>query len=219
MSKILFYLLILFIVVCYIGSYLFHKEIVTDNQITRKIISRYSNKHPKEVVYEINYIEKSTDFREKFTGLPVKKESVKVFYNAKDRITRSEGAIPTLIRLYEKRYENYPMGDLTCNQNIKRNTKYEYSIGRGFGEQSSEAILNGTVKGYYQDGSIAWECKWENEPLSASELVNENCKAYYEDGQVKYLDRYKGEYLTDRRAYDRNGLQKFHRTYSVTEKK
>jgi len=156
MSKIWFYFLILFIAVYYIGSYLFHKEIVTDNQITRKIISRYSNKHPKEVVYEIKYIEKSTDFKEKFTGSPVKKESVKVFYNAKNRITRSEGETPASIRPYEKRYENYPMGDLEWEQNIKRNIKFEFSAGRGFIEQSTEAILNGTVKGYYQDVSIAW---------------------------------------------------------------
>lgn len=219
MNKFWPYILILFIVVGYIGSTFFHKDIVTYHQITRKIISRYSNKHPKEVVYEINYAEKTSEFKEKFTGSRVKKETVKVFYSAKDRITSSEGEIPVSIKPYEKRYEKYPIGDLTWDQNIKQQIKYEFSFGGGFKEKSSESILNGRVKGNYQDGSLAWECKWDNELLIASEPINEICKTYYDNGQVKYLDTLKGEYLIDRRAYDRKGLQKFHRTYSVSKKK
>jgi hypothetical protein len=219
MNKYWPYILILFIVVAFIGSSFFHKEIVTDRQITRKIISRYSNKHPKEVVYEITYAEKTSDFKEKFVGLPVKKETVKVLYNPKDRVIRSEGEIPASIMPYEKRYEKYPIGDLTWEQNIKQQLTYEFSFGGGFKEKSSESILNGTVKGDYQDGSSAWECKWENESLIISEPVNEICKTYYDNGQVKYSDTLKGEYLIDRKAYDRKGLQKFHYTYSVSEKK
>ncbi len=219
MNKFWPYILILFIIVGYIGSSFFHKDIVTDHQMTRKIISRYSNKHPKEVVYEINYAKKTSEFKEKFSASPVKKETVKVFYSAKDRIIRSEGEIPESINLYEKRYEKYPMGDLTWDQNIKQQIAYEFSFRGGFKEKSSESILNGAVKENYQDGSLAWECKWENEPLIASQPINEVCKTYYDNGQVKYLDTLKGEYLIDRRFYDRKGLQKFHHTYSVSEKK
>jgi hypothetical protein len=219
MNKYWPYILLLFIVVLYIGSSFFHKDIVTDHQITRKIINRHSNKHPKEVVYEITYVEKTSDFKEKFSESPAKKETVNVFYNAKDRIIRSEGEIPASIKIYEKRYEKYPMGDLTWDQNIKKQITYEFSFGSGFKEKSSEAILNGTVKGNYQDESLAWECKWDNEPLIASEPVNEICKTYHDNGQVKYLDTFKGEYLIDRRVYDSKGFQKFHRTYSVSEKK
>ena len=220
MNKYWFYILILFIVIAYIGSSSFHKEIVADHQIKRKIISRYSKKHPKEVVYEISFAEKTSDFKEKFVSLPVKKETVKVFYNSKDRIIGSEGGkIPALILPYEKRYEKYAIGDLIWEQNIRQQITYEFSFGGGFMEKTSESTLNGTVKGDYPDGSPAWECKWDNEPLVASEPVNEICKTYYDNGQVKYSDTLKGEYLVDRRAYDRKGLQKFHYTYSVSEKK
>ncbi|HYA14221.1 MAG TPA: hypothetical protein VEF33_07770 [Syntrophales bacterium] len=219
MNKYWPYILVLFIVVAFIGSSFFNKEIVTDRQITRKIISRYSNKHPKEVVYEITYAEKTSDFKEKFAGSPVKKEIVKVLYNPKDRVIGSEGEIPALITPYEKRYEKYPVGDLTWEQNIKQQLTYEFSFTGGFKEKSSESVLNGTVKGNYQDGSLAWECTWDNEPLIASEPVNEICKTYYDNGQVKYLDTLKGEYLVDRKAYDRKGLQKFHNTYTLEEKK
>jgi hypothetical protein len=219
MNKYWPYFLILFIVIVYIGSSFFHKDIVTDNQITRKIINRHSNRHPKEVVYEITYAEKTSDFKEKFIESPAKKETVNVFYSPKDRIIRSEGEIPASIKIYEKRYEKYPIGDLTWDQNIKKQITYEFSFGSGFKEKSSEAILNGAVKGNYQDESLAWECKWDNEQLIASDPINEICKIYYDNGQVKYLDTLKGEYLIDRRAYDRKGLQKFHNTYSVSDKK
>jgi hypothetical protein len=219
MNKYWPYVLVLFIVVAYIGSSFFHKEIVTDHQIARKIISRYSNKHPKEVFYEITYTEKTSDLREKFAGTPAKKETVKVFYNTKDRVIGSEGQMPASIIPYEKRYEKYPTGDITWDRNIKRQLTYEFSFGGGFKEKSSEAILNGAIKGYYPDGSLAWECKWDNEPLVASEPVNEICKTYYDNEQVKYLDTLKGEYLVDRKAFDRKGLQKFHKTYSIEDKK
>ncbi|HVO68202.1 MAG TPA: hypothetical protein VMT12_17130 [Syntrophales bacterium] len=219
MNKYWPYIIVLFIVVVFIGSSFFHKEIVTDHQIMRKIISRYSNKHPKEVVYDITYAEKTSDLKEKFAAPPVKKETVKILYNPKDRVLRSEGEIPALIVPYEMRYEKYPMGDLTWEQNIKQQLTYEFSFASGFKEKSSESILNGTVKGNYQDGSLAWECKWDNELLIASEPINEICKTYYDNGQVKYSDALKGEYLVDRKAYDRKGLQKFHYTYSVSEKK
>ncbi len=219
MNRYWLYILILFIAVVYIGSSFFHKDIVTDHQITRRILSRHPNKHPKEVAYETTYAEKTSDFKEKFAGSPVKKETVNVLYNAKNRIIRSEGEIPASVKIYEKRYEKYPIGDLTWDQNIKKQITYEFSFGSGFREKSSEAILNGAVKGIYQDGSLAWECKWDNEPLIAFEPINEICKIYYDNGQVKYLDTLKGEYLIDRRAYDRKGLQKFHNIYSVSEKK
>ena len=219
MNKYWPYILVLFIVTAYIGSSFFHKDVVIDHQITRKIISRHSNKHPKEVLYEITYTKKTSDLKEKFAGLPVKKETVKVLYNPKDRVISSDGEIPALIKTYEKRYEKFPIGDLTWDQNINQQITYEFSFGGGFKEKSSDSILNGAVKGNHQDGSLAWECKWDNEPLIASEPVNEICKTYYDNGQVKYLDTLKGEYLVDRRAYDRKGLQKFHNTYSVSEKK